>query len=284
MGFTASGLFDGLRFSGSFPGGDLTVGAYYTGLLYKETARILMTAGDLANYAEPCDWDNFGAFFAPRRGLATLRWDLPLGELYNLSFETLFQFDITGSEGFLHSQYAEVLFNWFPLSKMGLSFGGIFELLESPGDTDTALGGLARLQAELPGSLNDSLTVSAKVSTGPGEGGINAFVPLSALVQGSIFTGTISGLAPISAAYTLRLGPSLLLDTSAGYFFRVSGGENPGGGSCYGGELGMSLAWQPLSDLKITLGGGLFFPGMGNIYPDDAGVKWKITAGLSLSL
>jgi hypothetical protein len=51
----------------------------------------------------------------------------------------------------------------------------------------------------------------------------------------------------------------------------------------YGAELWASLVWQPLDDLRLSLGGGLFFPGLGNIYPADSGV-WKITAALTLSL
>jgi hypothetical protein len=281
-GIVASGLFDGLRFNKSFLPGDLTLGAYYTGFLYKESAKILMTPGDVKNYAEPCDWDTFGAFFAPRRALITGRWDLPLGEIYTFSFETLFQFDLTGDTDSLHSQYWEVLFEWLPLSKLGLSFGAVLETMEEAGDFDAALGCLARLQAEVPGSLNDSLRLSVKFSTGPRNDGRNGFIPVSALAQGSVFDGTISGLVPVSAGYTVRLHHTLLLDTTVGYFFRTF--DQGDGGRCYGGEGQVSLSWLPLDDVKAALETGLFFPGMGNIYPKGTGVKWKITAGLSLSL
>jgi hypothetical protein len=279
-GLAASGLFDGLRFNKSFLRGDLTLGAYYTGLLYKETARILMTAGDMENYAEPCDWDSFGAFFAPRRALITGRWDHPLGETYTLSVETLFQFDLTGDTEPLHSQYWEALVEWLPLSKLGLSFGAVLETMEG-GDFEAALGGLARLEAEVPGSLNDSLRVGVLFGTGPRNNDRKGFIPVSAPAQGSVFTGTISGLVPVSAEYIVRLHHTLLLDTTLTYFFSTF---DRGGGRCYGGEGQAALSWQPLDDVKAVLEAGIFFPAMGNIYPEDTGVKWKITAGLSLSL
>jgi hypothetical protein len=241
-----------------------------------------MTAGDADNYAEPCNWDSFDAFFAPRRTLITGRWDLPLGETYTLSFETLFQFDLTGDKEPLHSQYWEALFEWLPLSKLGLAFGVVFETMEGAGDFEAALGGLARLQAEVPGSLNDSVKVSVKFSTGPRNDDRKGFIPVSAPAQGSVFEGTISGLVPVSAGYTVRLCRTLLLDAALGYFF--SAFDQEAGGRCYGGEGQVSLSWQPLDDVRAALGAGVFFPGLGNIYPKDTGAKWKITAGLSLSL
>ena len=69
-GFVAGGLFDGLRFSAATSFGGISAGAFYTGFLYKETAKITMTGGDILRYANPWDFDNFGDYFASRRAFA----------------------------------------------------------------------------------------------------------------------------------------------------------------------------------------------------------------------
>jgi hypothetical protein len=77
--------------------------------------------------------------------------------------------------------------------------------------------------------------------------------------------------------------PSLFAEINASYFGRTY--NEPGSdGNLYGGELWASLAWQPLEDVRATLGGGVFMPGMGNVYPAGTDAVWKIIAGLSLSL
>jgi hypothetical protein len=50
MGFAASNLFDGIHAAINLPAGSLAVSALYTGLLYKETPRILVTSADVASY------------------------------------------------------------------------------------------------------------------------------------------------------------------------------------------------------------------------------------------
>jgi hypothetical protein len=76
-GFIAAGLFDGL--SGTFvPGGvRLSAGAFYTGFLYKETAKILMSGGDAEKYAEPLDYKDPESFLASRRILVSTAAEFP---------------------------------------------------------------------------------------------------------------------------------------------------------------------------------------------------------------
>jgi hypothetical protein len=286
IGFAASGLFDGLRVGADLPSGRLTAGLWYTGLLYKETAEIMMTAADVERYAEPWKLDTPDAYFAPRRLLASFRWDMPWGKIDNLSLELLTQFDLNGNDEALHSQYGELQAEFFPSSKLGLAAGFLFETMEhSSGSFTAALGTMARLKTDIPGSLNDGLTLTIKFSSGQWSDSFAAFTPLNAPAQGMIFSKPLSGLALISVDYTARLRQTVLAESAIRYFFRTFSGEaGEPEGNAYGAELWTSHAWQPLDDLRLSLGGGLFLPSLGNIYPADNGAAWKITAGLTLAL
>jgi hypothetical protein len=286
-GFTASGLFDGFRLERHFPFGSIAAGLWYTGLLYKETAEIMMTAADVRHYAETWDLDKPGAYFASRRALASFRWDMPLWEFDSLSLETLFQFDLNGNDDALHSQYGEARAEFFLADAFDVTAGVLFEMMENgDGKFTAALGTLARLKTDVPGPLNDGLAVTVKFSSGQWNDAFTSFTPINAPSQGMVFSEPLSGLALISADYTAALPRDLFLDSAIRYFFRTFNGERDTAeneGYMYGAELWASLVWQPLDDLRLSLGGGLFFPGLGNIYPAGSGA-WKINAALALSL
>ncbi|MDR1411690.1 MAG: hypothetical protein LBI91_05765 [Spirochaetaceae bacterium] len=289
LGFAASGLFDGLRLEADLAFGSVALGAWYTGFLYRESAKITMTALDMKNYAEPWDWDRFGAYFASRRALASFRWDLPLPGFHTLSLEALAQFDLNNDEGLppgearLHTQYGEIQAELFPSGRLGLGAGALFEAMENgAGEFAAALGGLLRLKADLPGSLSDSLTATVKFGSGRWNDTFAAFAPLSSFAQGAIFPGTLSGLGLFSADYAARPHRALLLETALRYFARTWDDPAAPGKYFYGGEFWASLAWQPLDDLRVSLGGGAFFPVLGTINP-GGDPQWKLNAGLTLS-
>jgi hypothetical protein len=71
-GLIASGLFDGAGGSVNLGVGRFSLGAYYTGLLYKETAKIILTSGDLERYKKPLDSAGLAGYFASRRVLLAL--------------------------------------------------------------------------------------------------------------------------------------------------------------------------------------------------------------------
>jgi hypothetical protein len=279
-GLAASGLFDGFRLRADLPAGGIAAGLWYTGLLHRETAGIAMTAADGEHQAEP--WGQPGAYFASRRLLASLRWDMPWWKIDNLSLEVLAQFDLNGNDEVLHSQYGEVQAEFFPAAKLGITAGVLFETMEhDDGKLTAALGTMARLKTDVPGSPDDGVTLTVKFSSGQWNDVFTAFTPLSSPAQGAIFPEPLSGLALISADYTVRLRRTLLMDSAVRYFMRTFDGSGDAG-NIYGAELWASLAWQPLEDLRFSLGGGLFLPG--NIYPAGGGAPWKITAGLTLAL
>jgi hypothetical protein len=281
LGQTASGLFDGLRFKTAIPIGNVSVGAFYTGLLYKETAKILMTANDAAEYANPVE--SFNDYRASKRIFAFGRLNMPFLEYHNLFFEVLAQFDLNDNDEKLHSQYTQLALEFFTGNNMKISGGFVFETMEN-GDNDftAAFGALAVFETDMPGSLNDRLKITAKFSSGPLDETFTSFIPLSSITQSMIFPGTFSGLWMAKINYAVRLLPSLFVETNISYFGRTYN-EAGSDGNLYGGEIWASLAWQPLEDLRVTLGGGVFIPGTGNAYPARTDTMWKINAGLLLS-
>jgi len=283
MGFIASGLFDGARFEAVTPMGNVSAGGFYTGFLYKETAKILMTSHDTERYIQVWDGD-FDSYGASRRAFAAARWDLPVGESNILSAETLFQFDLNDTDDTLNSQYGEVQMVFYPLAALGITAGVLFEAMEyKDRDTTAAWGALARAGTDVPGALNDQISVTVKYSSGQGNDTLTAVIPVSALSQGMVFPGTISGLASFSTDYVARVNDAVLINGSLRYFVRTY--DDPAKkGNLYGGEFWASVAWQPFNDIRLTLGGGVFFPDWGNIYPDRTGLMWKLIAGLSLSI
>ena len=280
-GFVAGGLFDGLRFNAVTSFGGISAGAFYTGLLYKETAKITMTGSDMLRYAKPWDFDNFGDYFASRRAFAALRWDLPVGEANNLSAEVLAQFDLNDSGEKLHSQYGEVQFEFYPMNMLRITAAALFETMQNGGgDFNAAFGALARVKTDLPGGPSDWLGFTVKFTSGSTN---DTFTPLNSVTQGAVFPATLTGLALIGADYSVKIINSLFVENTLRYFIRTFN-DPASDGILYGGELWASLTWQPLDDIRATLGAGAFFPGFGNVYPSGTDVMWKVNAALTLSL
>jgi hypothetical protein len=255
---TAASLFDGLRFRADASVCSVTIGAFYTGFLYKETAKILMTGNDAIEYAKPVEYHNF-------------------------SFEAIAQFDLNNNEEKLNSQYAQAVLEFFTQKNMRISGGFVFETMENgDGDLTAAFGALAALETDMPGFLNDNLKLTAKFSSGPMNKTFTGFTPLTSITQGMVFPETLSGLWQAKINYAVRLLPTLFAEANASYFgrtYNVTGSE----GNLYGAEFWASLAWQPVEDIRAFLGGGVFIPKMGNAYPVGTDTLWKINAGLLLS-
>jgi hypothetical protein len=295
LGVTASGLFDGARFEAAVGPGAFSAGVYYTGLLYKETAKIVMTTADKNNYGDPRNLDEFfDDYFASRRVFGAARWDMPLGEEHSLSFEALAQFDLNGNDPSgnkpdrLHSQYGEARLELFSFGEIGVTAGAFFEAMEMEGDIGgndfgMAFGALGAVRIDLPTPFNDGVKFTTKFSSGAWNDSFAAFTPLSAHSQGQVFAEPFSGMWVNKLNYEARLLPSLFAEAAFGYYARTYSQEGAGG-NLYGGEAWAALAWQPFDDVRVNAGGGAFFPAMGNAKYNDGKVMWKVSAGLTLSL
>jgi hypothetical protein len=98
-GFIAAGNFDGFNGSVVLGKSRLSAGAFYTGLLFKETAGILMTPEDIQTYT------GADSYFASRRALFSTGAEFPvLTPRSSLAVNALFQFDLNGGAYDRHSE------------------------------------------------------------------------------------------------------------------------------------------------------------------------------------
>ena len=285
LGFIAEGLFDGLRFTTETSAGSFSAGIWYTGLLYKSRARIIMTT-----YGEVDYGDFLNTYFAPKRIVSALDWEHPdLGGLLRAKLSFLAQFDI--EKAGLHSQYLVGKMS-LPLGAFLLDFGGSFELKEVSGDIGTAFAAEAGTSWTLPTAIGSRLSLLGRYSSGVMGGQTGAFLPLTLKSQSSILQPKVSGTTMLYLDYVARLHRTFSLSLSSSYFIRndletysgypVSGAEGENG-YFLGDEFFGRLYWSPLSDMQLTFGGGLFIPSLGNVAPKKNNI-WRVEAGLVISL
>jgi hypothetical protein len=285
-GLVASGLFDG--FTGTLTLGQvrLNLGTFYTGLLYKETAGIVMTPSDTTSYA---DTDHY---FASRRFLFSAGLEFPaLTPQSGLAVNLLLQYDVNHSATFLHTQYLSAKYTFLVSEPLRLSGAAVLGLAENQNsDVSVQFALAAGVDWEVPGALRDMLQGEIRWSNGV----VNnkaAFTPVSGIDQGQVFRHSpLSSLMIVKGKYITRFHEDFSASAEASYFIRTDGvtqiGPRYSASSTHllGGELYASLAWAPVSDLRATLGGGFFFPGMGNVFAVNTPVLWKLSIGLLVSL
>ncbi|MFP3042638.1 hypothetical protein LQZ19_12550 [Treponema primitia] len=288
IGIIASGLFDGLKGSMALNGTRLSLGLFYTGLLYKKTAEIKLTADDFGDYGDS------DVYFASKRFLGGLNWEIPafFGSSLSASLTGLIQFDLNGHSTYLHSQYLGAKFTVPLITGLDLNLAAALDLAErESGDPKIGLAGSAGVYWLVPGKLRDLLSFNILWSSGA-KG--TAFAPVTAIPQGRVFDPILSGLMTIKTNYTLSLNPSLSVSADLGYFLRTDLGTSfsdsyytghvKSDSYALGTELYGSVIWAPVSDLQAVLGAGVFLPGLGDALDSDAPIRGKISLGLAFSL
>jgi hypothetical protein len=281
-----NGLFDGLAAEFDIGKTRLSAGAFYTGLLYKKTAHIVMSPGDYSAYS---DRDHY---FASRRLAFALDWEIPAiaNTEAKLDLGIAGQFDLNEpddqieGDGKIHSQYALAEFtlpfaNYFN-ARLGALMGILEEDDRTPGFCFAVSGGLTWLP---PGGANDRLSLDMTLSSGAWNDTIRAFLPVNTIAQGKVLRPKISGLALTELGYALRLHNTLSAEARGAYFFRTDsytyndpGLDRASRSPLLGGEVYGSLSWAPFSDLSFTLGAGAFFPQWGKAFSPGAPVKWRV--------
>ena len=289
LGLIASGLFDGGRLSFHTTGGIISVGAWYTGLLYKNRANIAMTDSDLELVGTEVDLSNFvDTYFAPSRAIAALGWEHPsLGGRVKANLTALAQFDMTEDD--FHTQYLIGKIT-VPGSRLIFDLGGSLGLKHEDGDVKTTLLGEIALSWLLPTSIDDRLMLLGRTATGSTEF-MSTFIPITTVSQGSILRTKISGISLFSLNYSARLSQAFALDLSSTYFMRndfatfysypVLDVENEN--YFLGNEFFAWVLWSPVSDLRFNAGAGIFLPSMGDVAP-DANSLWRLELNAILSL
>ncbi|GHV45172.1 hypothetical protein AGMMS49546_30390 [Spirochaetia bacterium] len=295
----AAGLFDGIHFSWGMSRARLSLGAFYTGLQYKEEAKIIMTERDLTWYNAKLNYDNMDTYFASRRVCIPLRAEFPdLTQRLALAVNAIAQIDVNGSTergNTLHSQYLETQLIAEPWNPLSLTFAGLVSLMESEDTVGKAIlrtgfAASAGANWEVPTSMQDMLTLQLRWTSGRSGDNIGAYLPLSGVSVGEVFTPRISALLYGKAAYTLRPIPAISVEGSFGYFVRtdtetLKDGNLKVGSEArtLGGEFSGNLIWAVQSDVQVSAGGGAFFPAMGDAFRTDTDVRWKLKCGVIVS-
>jgi hypothetical protein len=289
-GMIAAGFFDGLSGSAGLGRVRLSLGALYTGFLYKETAKILMTAQDREQYLEPLNYGSPETYFASRRILLPL--DLEFSDLasrLSLALTLLAQIDVNDAPA-LDTQYLEARFGFDAADTLRFAVTGIGGMAESEGtELQTQVAAAFTANWSLPGRLADMLSAELRWGSGAVNDAIIPFIPVSSIAQGTVFTPALPGLMNLRAVYTARPHRTLSFAGEAVAFWRTDvetfKDRDLDGASkdrFLGTEMYGSLIWAFQSALRVTAGGGVFFPG--GAFIKDAGLRWEITAGIFLSL
>jgi hypothetical protein len=289
LALVADGLFDGARLSLEGEAGAFGLGAFYTGLLYKRRANILMTQADREIYAKEFDFADFqNTYFAPRRFVFSFDWErLSLGGPLQARAAILGQADLSGDKP-LHSQYLAAKLS-LPGNVFGLDAGGTLCLTEEDGFGLAAAAELGFYLAP-PTRLPQRLSLLGRFSSGRVEGSqITAFQPVTAKAQGEIFKAGLSGLSLVSLDYSIQPANTFSAGLTSACFIRSDyetywaypiGDE--GGGYVLGTEFFGRLLWRPFSDLQANLGGGVFMPSLGNANP-GAEASWRVELNVIVS-
>ena len=299
----ADGLYDGFRFEYDTQLGTFNAGAWYTGLLYKKRANIIMTEEDARSYSTAVDYADFAdgssaaAYFASRRMAAALGWEHPaIVEKIRASAAFIAQFDLNGRDEYLHSQYV-TLKAGVPINQFMFEAGGVLELAQTDDGSNIALAGELGAFWTLPTPFTSRLSFTGYFSSG-NNGSLAAFTPINAKTCGVILEAAPSGICALSLDYTARLHQTFSAGISSTYFIRsdletfagypvdvenahtsqasqAAHASQAKDGRALGNEFFARLIWSPFSDLQINLGGGIFIPAMGNAAP-DMDPLWRI--------
>jgi hypothetical protein len=283
LGYVASGLFDGLNMTLHTRLVQVSLGGFYTGLLYKESADVVMSADDLLEFVDEDVW------FAPRRTLLAAQGTLGIGGSGSLTLGGLAQFDLRDG-GRLHSQYILGKAAASPLRGIDAEAGGVFGFVEPEGQAVSYCGAFSvNAGLALPTPWNDRLAVGLWWFSGAVNEEIGPFLPLTALSPGTVFSPRQSALMLPRLVYTGRLHRALSLEVRALYFMRTDtetlrDGEMEFISDSYmlGGEFYAMLVWVPFSDVSFSLGGGVFLPGLGDALHADE-TRFHAAAGLIFS-
>jgi hypothetical protein len=285
LSYVFSGLFDGAAARFNLAGGRLSAGIFYTGLLYKKAAYIVMGAEDRE---DSYDRD---VYFSSRRLVFGINWEKTniFDTRTTLYLSGLGQFDLNGRDTKIHTQYLEGRLD-IPLgNSFNAQADGVFELIEQ--DRRSAAFALsAELRWLPPGAWRDMLSLGGRFSSGAWNERAGAFLPITSHAQGKVLRPEFSGIALVQSAYTTRFHEAFSASLWAAYFFRTDettyfdpNMEASARSPLLGGEIYGGFIWAPWSDLSVSAGGGVFFPQWGKYFKDGAGLKYRISLEAAFS-
>jgi len=296
LSFIVNGLFDGLQYYYNSRAGSFRIGAWYTGFQYKKRANIKMTETDKTNYLLPIDYDDFAnTYFASKRAFASIGWEHPsIGEMVHLNTAIIGQIDLNEDENIAkyHSEYV-ILKAGIPISNFLMEFGGSVAFIETVADEnkfDIAYAGELGLFLLFPSKFNSRLSFKGTIASGLIEEDKGIFVPITAREYGYILKANIPGITVLSLNYSSKFSKTISGSFTALYFVRNDLGTfsdypvvTDSEGYFLGPEVSAQITWGPTSDLQLILGGGAFFPSLGDAGPEEK-VKWRVDLTVILSI
>jgi len=294
LSFIANGLFDGVQYYYNSAVGSFRAGAWYTGLQYKKRVNIAMTDADLTEVSTPVDYDDFlNTYFASKRAFASVGWEHPsIGGLMHLNAAVISQVDLNGADTDYHSQYV-ILKAGIPINNFLMEFGGSVELSQTVADENklnVAFAGEIGLFLLFPSKLNSRLSFTGIITSGGTDDLIGAFIPITGKEYGNILKTRIPGISIFSLNYSSRFINTLSGSFTASYFVRSDLGTfisypvtADSEGYFLGPEVSARITWSPASDLQFSLGGGAFFPALGDVGSEEK-VKWRVDLSVIMSI
>jgi hypothetical protein len=289
LGSVADGNFDGANvvfYSGSH---SFSGGAFYTGLLYKETAKILMSDEDREDYSN-------SDYFAPKHYLFSVEYNYTHPK-FDFGVNVLRQADIH-KDVLMQSVYLLEKFSFWPLYNFNINLNttaGMIVLLDG-------------LQFSVNPSLSMFYMTHGSFSGRVGfeaiwySGNLSNKKEMSVITRkqiGYIYNPELTNLLSLKAQYLASLTKSFSFETSLSIFLRTSPEIIPSywlfsefettkknNNYLLGEEFVFNVIYSPFSDMIFNIGTGLFFPdsGIANVYSELTPVKWDIRLGLLISL
>jgi len=141
-----------------------------------------------------------------------------------------------------------------------------------------------------PSEFNSRLLFKGTISGGKVNDSIGAFIPITAKEYGYVLRTKLLGLSVFSLDYSSKFSNSFGGSLTTSYFVRNDLGTFSGfpaaadsEGYFLGPEASAQITWSPASDMQFILGGGAFFPSLGNAGSDEK-VLWRVDLTLILSI
>ena len=300
--FIVNERIDGLEVELAFPAARIGLSAAYTGLLLNPVSSIVMTEADLA------DTGDGDEFFGARRLIGKAELSFP--EFFarqTATVSAIGQWDLRDAE-----QDEETIDSGY----FGIAFDGpigpglFYELTSSlspwttrlNNGTEQGLGLLlsTRLRYFRPDWLSSQFGLSGVMASGAGPV-LDQFVTITRADVGIILDLPVRNIAFGEVSYSVvpfqtarnRVLRDLQVGVSSRTFFRVSTDEVPdtsgidplSDGRLIGTEAMLDLGWRLLSDLGMSLGGGVFIPATGSfgVFGDDSPMVFTARFQLSSS-
>jgi len=293
LSFIANGLFDGAQYYYNSGAGSFKFGAWYTGFQYKKRANIAMTEDDQTALNTPFEYGDIDSYFASRRVISSVGWEHPsIGEFLHLNTAFVGQTDLNDVDTKYHSQYV-ILKAGIPINNFLMEFGGSVELSQTVADENKfnmAFAGEVGLFLLFPSKFNGRLSFTGTIASGKVNDLIGAFIPITGNEYGYILKSKIPGLSVFSLNYSSKFSNSLGGSFTASYFVRNDLGTfksypviEGNKGYFLGPEASARITWSPASDLQFNLGGGAFFPSLGDAEPKEK-IKWRVDLSVIMSL